>query len=118
MCSGLGDLHEEASLEAVLYQKLMKGYSRRTRPVKDHSHHINITVQMILTQVVDLVSTNTRAISVNWFDKAKDVPLGCAMSQFVRVFPNYLQHKVGISANYFFPIISSIKFIIVTHTFG
>ena len=33
----------------------MKGYSRRTRPVKDHTHHINITVQMILTQVVDLV---------------------------------------------------------------
>ena len=86
MCSGLGDLHEEASLEAVLYQKLMKGYSRRTRPVKDHSHHINITVQMILTQVVDLVSTNTCTISVNWFDKATDVPLGCAMSQFIRVF--------------------------------
>ena len=33
-------------------------------------------------------------------------------------FLNYQQHKVGISANYFFPFIPFRKFITVTHKFG
>ena len=34
-----------------------------------------------------------------------------------RVFLNYHQHKLDFSANYFFPFISFIEFIIVTHNF-
>ncbi len=49
-------MHPEASLEVELYNKLLKNYSRRLRPVKDHSQPINVTVQMVLNQVVDLVS--------------------------------------------------------------
>ena len=33
-------------------------------------------------------------------------------------FLNYRQHKIGISASYFFPFISFVKFIVVTHKFG
>ena len=33
-------------------------------------------------------------------------------------FLNYQQHKVGISANYFFPFISMVRFIVVAHKFG
>ena len=33
----------------------------------------------------------------------------------IEFFLNYLQHKVGISGNYFFPFVSFVKYIMVTH---
>ncbi len=57
-CNPEGPIHP-ASLEAELYNKLFENYSRRVRPIKDHTQPINITLQMILTQVVDLVNTKS-----------------------------------------------------------
>ena len=43
----------------------------------------------------------------------------CNVSMLVnnRVFPTYQQHKVGISANYFFTLVSFVKVIVVTLKF-
>ena len=56
LLSGWDSVHDEATLEAKLMHNLLTNYSRSVRPIRDHTQHINVIVQMILTQVVDLVS--------------------------------------------------------------
>ena len=40
------------------------------------------------------------------------------ISKKMEFFLNYQQHKIGISAKYFFPFISFVIFIVITHRFG
>ena len=42
------------------------------------------------------------------------VPLHARLGYF-SFFLNYQQHEVGVFANYFFPFISFVKFVVVTH---
>ena len=43
--------------------------------------------------------------------------LKCTKLAIFEFFPNYQQHKVGISGNHFFPFVSFVSFILVTHNF-
>ncbi len=45
------------SEEQLLYERLKANYSNKLRPLRDSTLPLNVTLQMILTQVVDVVST-------------------------------------------------------------
>ena len=52
MISGIQCISEEQRL----YDRLKANYSNKLRPLKNSALPLNVTLQMILTQVVDVVS--------------------------------------------------------------